>query len=128
MSAGRRWFGLLDSLRTVAGTGLDFVHTRVELFGVELQQELMGALKLVIQGITALLLALLATGFTGFALIVIFWDSHRTLVAVLVAAFFALLAAATIVVVKRSLGARPRPFNSTLEVIERDIAALRGGR
>lgn len=125
---GSRWMGLLESLRTVGGTALDFVHTRVELFGVELRQELMRALGLMIRGIAALLLALLAAVFIGFALIVIFWDSHRELVAILVATFFALLAAAAIVAVKYSVDTRPRPFDSTLEALERDVDALRGDR
>jgi uncharacterized membrane protein YqjE len=74
------------------------------------------------------LLAVFTVGFTGFALVVVFWDSHRELVAILVAGFFALLATVVIVRLKRALAARPRPFKSTLEVLERDANSLRGGR
>jgi uncharacterized membrane protein YqjE len=128
MTSGGRLSGLLASLRSAAGTGLDFVHSRIQLFGVELEQELLRTRSLIIQGVTALLLAVLAAGFVGIALIVMYWDTHRELVAVLVAVFFALLAAAAGVLFKRSLDLKPRPFNSTLEVLERDGDALRVDR
>lgn len=128
MSSGGRWSDLFDSLRTVAGTGLDFVHTRIQLFGVELEQELRHARSLIIQGITALLLAFLAAGFIGVALIVVFWDSHRELVAMLVAASFSLLAGAAGFRFRRTLDLKPRPFTSTLEMLEQDLDALRGSR
>jgi uncharacterized membrane protein YqjE len=128
MTPGGRWSTLLDSLRTVAGTGFGFVRTRIQLFGVELEQELLSARALIIQGVTTLLLTFLAAGFIGVALIVVFWETHRELVAILVAAFFAALAGATGVSFKRSLDLKPPPFNSTLEVLERDEDTLRGGR
>jgi uncharacterized membrane protein YqjE len=122
-----RWDGLLESLRSVANTGLDSVHTRVQLFGVELEQELLRACSVIIQSVSALLLACLAVGFIGLAIIVVFWDSHRELVAILVAAFFALLAAVAAILLKRTLAIRPKPFHSTLDVLECDSEALRGG-
>jgi len=123
---GSRLGTLLESLRAAAGTGLDAIHTRVQLFGVELEQELLHACSLIIQSVTTLLLSCLAVGFIGLAVIVAFWDSHRVLVAILVAAFFVLLAAAAALFLKRTLAGRPKPFQSTLEVLERDIDTLRG--
>ncbi|MEO6079664.1 MAG: phage holin family protein [Steroidobacteraceae bacterium] len=128
MTLASRWHALLDSLHTAAGTGLDFVQTRVQLFGVELEQELRRARSLVIQAIGVLLLAVLAAGFVGIALIVFFWDSHRELVAILVAAFFAVAAALAAAMLKRSVDAKPRPFDSTLDVLKRDFDALRNRR
>jgi uncharacterized membrane protein YqjE len=124
MSDSRR-SGMLDSLRAAIGTGIDGVHTRVQLFGVEFEQELWHVRNLIIQSMAVLLLAFLATSFLGFALIVIFWDSHRALVAILVAAFFALLATAAAVLLRRTLNRKAKPFQSILEVLERDSAALR---
>jgi uncharacterized membrane protein YqjE len=128
MTLGSRAFGLLDSLRRAAGTGVDLVHTRVELFGVELEQELMRAIRLMIHGISTLLLAVFAIVFIGFAVIVVFWDTHRELAALLVAGFFALLALVAAILLQRALKRPHRPFNSTLEVLEDDAAALRGER
>jgi uncharacterized membrane protein YqjE len=128
MTAGIRWNTALDPLRAAVATGLDFVHTHIQLFGVELEQELWRARSLVVQAVAALLLTFLAAGFLGFALIVVFWDNHRQLVTVLVAAFFAALAAVAAGVLRRSVAARLRPFASTLELLERDREALRGDR
>jgi uncharacterized membrane protein YqjE len=126
--SGGRWGGLFESLRSAAGTGLGFVQTRVQLFGVELEQELLRARSLIIRGVTAVLLVFLAAGFGGTALIVLFWDTHRELAAILVAVFFALLATVAGVLFKSALSLRSRPFDSTLEVLERDRDAMRGGR
>lgn len=128
MIGGIRWGGLLDSLRGVADTGLDFVQTRVQLFSVDLEQELISASSLIMQAVAAVLLAIFAITFIGIALVVVFWDSHRELVAILVAGFFVLLAAVVAIRLKRALAARPRPFNSTLEVLARDRDALRSSR
>jgi uncharacterized membrane protein YqjE len=126
VSIASRWSALLDSLRTVVGTGLEIVHTRIELFGIELEQELMRTRSLIVRSIAALLLIFLAAGFAGFAVIVVFWESHRQLAAILVAGFFALLAAVAVGMLKRFESARPRPFASTLEVLENDSDALQG--
>jgi uncharacterized membrane protein YqjE len=123
-----RWSALLDSLRTVVGTGLDIVRTRVELFGIELEQELLRTRSLIVRSVAALLLIVLAAGFAGFAVIVVFWESHRQLAAALVAAFFALLAAVAVGMLKRFEHARQRPFAATLEVLENDSDSLRGLR
>jgi uncharacterized membrane protein YqjE len=128
MTGGFRWGGLLDSLRGVADTGLDFVQTRIQLFSVDLEQEMLRAGSLVMQAVAAVLLAIFAITFIGIALVVVFWDSHRELVAILVAGFFVLLAAVVAIRLKRALAARPRPFNSTLEVLEQDRDALRSNR
>ena len=125
MTFWARAFGLFGSLRSALATGLDVLHTRICLFGTELEQELLRAGSLVLQAITALLLAFFAIGFIGLALIIIFWDSHRQLVALLVAAFFLVLAVATALRLKRALADRPRPFNATLEALEQDRDALR---
>jgi uncharacterized membrane protein YqjE len=123
-----RWSALLDSLRTVVGTGLDIVRTRVELFGIELEQELLRTRSLIVRSVAALLLIFLAAGFAGFAVIVVFWESHRQLAAALVAAFFALLAAAAVGMLRHFERTRPRPFAATLEVLEKDSDALQGLR
>jgi uncharacterized membrane protein YqjE len=124
---GNRLSVLLESLRAAVGTGLDAVHTRVQLFGNDLEQELLHTCSLIIQSLTTLLLASLAVGFIGLAVIVVFWDSHRVLAAALVATFFVLLTAVAAIFLKWTLAGRPQPFHSTLEVLKRDIEVLRSG-
>ena len=63
--------------------------------------------------------------FVGIALIVAFWDTHRELVAMLVAAFFLALTVAVAVRLRRAVSIKPQPFRSTLEALGRDVEALR---
>lgn len=121
-----RWDALLESMRSLVATGLALLHTRVELVGVELEQELWRARNLLVWALAALLLTLLALGFAGIALIVAFWDTHRELVSLLVAALFAVLAALAIAFLRHTLTAKPRPFDSSLAALERDLDAVRG--
>lgn len=125
MSNGNRWDSLVQSMRSLLTTGVALIHTRVELVGVELEQELWRARNLLVWAFAALLLTLLAIGFAGVALIVTFWDSHRELVSVLVAAGFALLALFALMFLAHVLRAKPRVFESTLREFEHDLEALR---
>lgn len=125
MSVAHRWDTLADSMRSLLGTGIALVHTRVELIGVELEQELWRARSLLIWGFAAMLLLLLAVGFAGVALIVTFWDSHRQLVSSLVAMTFAALALLAVWMLVSTLRAKPRLFESTLQALERDLEAVR---
>jgi uncharacterized membrane protein YqjE len=68
---------------------------------------------------------LLAIGFTGIALIVTFWDTHRELVSALVAGTFVALALVAVATLMSTLRAQPRPFESTLNALEGDLRALR---
>jgi uncharacterized membrane protein YqjE len=125
MSDAHRWETLLDSMRSLLSTSLALLYTRVELIGVELEQELWRARSLIVWAFAALLLSLLTIGFAGVALIVAFWDTHRQLVSALVAASFAALAILAVFFLMRTLRARPRLFETTLHELERDLDALR---
>jgi uncharacterized membrane protein YqjE len=125
MSDANRWETLLESMRSLLSTSLALLHTRIELIGVELEQELWRVRSLIVWAFAALLLALLAIGFAGVALIVTFWDSHRQLVSTLVAAGFAALALLAVFFLMRTLRAKPRLFETTLHELERDLDALR---
>jgi uncharacterized membrane protein YqjE len=124
MTSAGRLGSLIDALRSAISTGIDLVHTRARLLSVELEQETLRALSLIIHAIAALLLACAAAGFIGIALIVVFWDTHRELVAMLVAAFFALSAAVAAWFLKRTLATRRRPFQSTLEALDGERVGL----
>jgi uncharacterized membrane protein YqjE len=125
MSDANRWETLLESMRSLLSTSLALLHTRIELIGVELEQELWRVRSLIVWAFAALLLTLLAIGFAGVAVIVTFWDSHRQLVSTLVAAGFAALALLAVFFLMRTLRAKPRLFETTLHELERDLDALR---
>jgi len=120
-----RWDTLVESMRSLLVTTIALIHTRLDLVGIELEQELWRARSLIVWAFAALLLTLLAIGFAGVALIVTFWDSHRQLVSLLVAGGFVLLALLALLLLVRTLSAKPRLFESTLRELERDLETLR---
>ena len=128
MLESNRWGTLLESLRSLLTTSLSLVHTRVELIGIELEQELWRLRSLLIWGFASLLLALMAVGFAGVALIIKYWDTHRELVSALVAGGFVLLTLIAVGLVLRAATSRPRLFEGTLKELERDLEALRRER
>ena len=86
--------GFLDSVGQLLVTALEMVQTRLELVFTELQEGMESLVGLVLWLLSALLATVLGLLFGGLALVFVFWDSHRVLVAVLLMCMFLLLAAA----------------------------------
>jgi uncharacterized membrane protein YqjE len=128
MRESNRWGTLVESLRSLLTTSVALIQTRVELFGIELEQELWRFRSLLVWGFAALLLALLAIGFLGVALIVGFWDTHRVLVSALVAGGFIVMTLVAVGLLVRATKARPQLFEGTLQALERDLETLRRER
>ncbi|MGH8263324.1 MAG: phage holin family protein [Steroidobacteraceae bacterium] len=125
MKSTNRWDALLEGMRSLASTSLGLIHTRVELIGVELEQELWRARSLLTWALAVLLLALLAIGFAGIALIAAFWDTHRVLACVLVVAVLLALTLIAAGFLLKTLNSKPRLFEATLAQLEQDADALR---
>ena len=116
---------MAESLRGVLGGGVEFVHTRLQLLGVELREEKLRVASLLFS-------TLLAAIFIGFGLVffaafltVLWWDSHRLLVlgigsGVLIGA--GLLCAAW---GARDLARESPLFTDSLAELERDREAIR---
>lgn len=102
----------------------DVAENRVELFVVEWREErfrLLDALLLLLAGTVCALMALLAV---TFALVVIFWDTHRLLVLGLVILTYASAAAALFWTLRSRLS-RWQAFAETLEQIKKDRACFK---
>jgi uncharacterized membrane protein YqjE len=128
MRQDSRWATLIASVQSLGSTGLAVLHTRIQLLGVELEQELWRARSLLVWGFAALLLGLLALGCTALVVIIAFWDSHRLLASCLVAGAFVAMTLLALWLFQRAARARPRLFEGTLRELQRDIDALRGDR
>lgn len=125
MSHGGGLDAFLESLRSLGAGAVALIKARVELFAVDFETELLRARNLALLKYALLLLALLAIGFTGCALIATFWDAHRVLVSWLVAGSFVVLSLVAWAVLVRARRAKPPPFVATLRQFEQDLAALR---
>lgn len=116
--------GLFDSLKGLLATLIGLAHTRLELLGTELEEQITRLATLLVWSIVALFLMFTAVILSAVAIIVIFWDSNRVLVAAGLAGTVAVLAAGAWLYVLSQLKARPRMFQSTLDELAKDRERL----
>jgi uncharacterized membrane protein YqjE len=124
-----RGIGLLGSLKALFATMVAIAHTRLELLGEELQEELTRLGSLLVWGYVALFFASLAVGFLGLTILIAFWDTpYRLLAAGSLAAIFFILAAVAVGFVVSLIHTKKRLFDATLGELERDADELRNSR
>jgi len=121
---GRSAGGLFDSLRALLATLVAMAHTRVELFGTEIEEEIRRVVVLLLGGLAVLTLASLALLFSGLVVIAACWDTHRLAATAGVALGFVVFTAAAYLVVRAQTRRRSRLLASTLDELERDLALL----
>lgn len=102
-------------------------RTRLELLSVELQLEWRRTLGLAVWAAVAVLAGGIGLLLAAVTVIVVFWDSHRVLAAVLVTAAFLGLAIAASAVIAYRLRTRPPLLEGTLAELARDQEQLGGG-
>ena len=123
-----RGIGLLGSLKALFATMVAIAHTRLELFGEELQEEITRLGSLLVWGYVALFFASLAVWFLCLSILIAFWDTpYRLVVAGSLAALFFVLAAVAVAFVVNLLQSKKRLFDASLGELERDEAELGGG-
>ena len=121
--------GLLGSLKALVATMVAIAHTRLELFGEELQEEITRLGSLLVWGYVALFFASLAVLFLALVILIAFWDTpYRLLVAIGLAVLFLVLAAVAVGFVVNLLKSKKRLFDASLGELERDEAELGDGR
>ncbi|HEY5929198.1 MAG TPA: phage holin family protein [Burkholderiales bacterium] len=116
--------GLFDSLKELLATLTALAQTRLELVGTELEEQVARLAILLVWSIVALFLVFTAIVLAAVAIVIVFWDEHRVLVAFGLAGGMALLAGGSILYVINQLKQRPRMFQATLEELEKDRQRL----
>lgn len=124
---GARPRGLFDSLKDLLATVSALAQTRLELLGTELEEQVARLAILLVWSIVALFLVFTAVVLAAVAVIVLFWDEHRVLVAFCLAGGMGLFAVGSILYVLNQLKARPRMFQATLDELSKDRQRLGGG-
>lgn len=116
---------IVESVSRLAGTFIAILQTRLELIGVEVEEESL-------RFFSYLILALAAMFCIGMALllgvvltIVIYWDTQRMGVLITLMVLFALSGAAIMFGVRRNYRMRPRILSHTLKELSRDIERLK---
>lgn len=116
---------IVESVSRLAGTFIAILQTRLELIGVEVEEESL-------RFFSYLILALAAMFCIGMALllgvvltIVIYWDTQRMGVLITLMVLFALSGAAIMFGVRRNYRMRPKILSHTLKELSRDIDRLK---
>ena len=117
--------GLLSTLRRMLQTLRDMAENRVELFLIEWREERLHLLEALLLLMIGTVCALMALFVVTFAIVVIFWDTHRVLVLTLIILAYA-SGAVTGFTLLRSRMRRWQAFSATLEQIKKDQACFKG--
>jgi len=112
--------GVFETLRGLWATGCALMRNRVELFGVELQEQRLRLLRMMILGAAGVFLANLALVMLTITVIVLAGPEARPLV--LVGLTLLYLTAATIVFLRlrKEVRSAPPPFNDTISELRKD--------
>ena len=118
---------MLTRLRAIGITVASLAALRVELFGLELREQLDQWLRVALLALAGIVLGCVGLGFLAVLVSVAFWDSHR--LAVLGIFTLAFLAGAAWCVRRLSiaLAGAPEAFSETVAEFRRDARRLSGG-
>jgi uncharacterized membrane protein YqjE len=112
--------GMFDSLKQLLATLVGVAHTRVELLGTEVEEQVARLMSMMLWTIISLFLVFTAVVLAAVAVLIAFWDGNRILVAILLAGVFALAALISFLRVRAAASGRPRLFQATLEELAKD--------
>jgi len=123
-SGAQRPLGLLASVRHFGATIVALLHTRIELISTEVEEELQRGVIILLWMMLALLFGGLAMLMLAITVLVVFWDDHRVLVAVLITLAFMLTAAVMAFLAHAHVRHKPRFMAASIEELKRDRAYL----
>lgn len=116
---------LFASVSNLLATLLTIGRTRLELLSVELQLEVRRIAELLVLAFLTLFAAGVGLMLAGLAVILIFWDTHRVLAAVLVTGTFVGIAAVSALILAYKIRTKPRLLEGTLAELAADSQRLR---
>ncbi|HEX5133709.1 MAG TPA: phage holin family protein [Candidatus Krumholzibacteria bacterium] len=120
--------GIIDSLRALLETILTMLHSRAELLGTELEEELGRLIRVLLWALVAVFSVIIGAAFLGTMLLLAAPESYRTLTAAGLGLLFLAGAVAGYFALRRILRSKPRLFDATLSELEKDRDALRSRR
>ena len=111
-------------IRRILASLLGMLRVRLELAGIELQEEIDHVVRAVAIAIAGALLLCIGAAFAAIAVIVAFWETHRVLVLALFALAFVAGGAALLYALARLSRERPPMFAETAAQFEQDRRRL----
>jgi uncharacterized membrane protein YqjE len=112
--------GMLDSLRRLGDHGLALLQNRVELFGVELEEQKLRLLRVLSLVAAGAILANLALVLGSIAIVVAFGPGARLPVLIGLTLLYALAAVVVVIWIRKETRSAPPPFAGTVSELEKD--------
>jgi uncharacterized membrane protein YqjE len=116
--------GLMDAAKRMLATLIALVHTRLELFTTEIEEEIQRAASILLWALVALFFGSLTVLMIAMTILIVFWDENRVLAASLITATFLLLTAIFAFLARTRLRAKARFMAASIEELKRDREAL----
>lgn len=115
----------MASARTLLESLVALGQYRLELLGVEVQEEKLRWLQLFIWSAAAVLTGLLALIFASLTIVYLFWETARLVVLGSLAGVYLGATAGIVFALRRFLARQPQPFATSLQELTRDRACIR---
>lgn len=116
--------GLIESIKTLAGTLLAMGQTRLELLSVEIEEERIWLTSMLVWTLIALSCAALAVILATLLVVVIFWDTYRLQALGIMIALFVVGAILAWRVLRNMARRKPRLFSASLKELSKDREQL----
>jgi uncharacterized membrane protein YqjE len=120
----RKPTGVIGDLSAIAATGVRAVRTRLELLGIELQEERQWLVRYVVVALGALLLLVFGLLLAVFALVLLASEAQRPAFLGIAGAAFLIAGALGAGWLQRRIRERPIPFSDTIAILRGDEAGL----
>ena len=120
--------GIFDSLQALLDTVLSILHGRAELLSTELEEEVDRLIRVLVWTLVALFSLTIGASFLCTMALIAAPEQYRVLTAAGLGLLFLLVAGIGYLVIRRILRAKPRPFDASLDALEKDRNALRRRR
>jgi uncharacterized membrane protein YqjE len=119
--------GLFDSLKTLTGSLVGIVHTRLELLSTDIAEERAHLTSLLVLGLVALFSLGVGVVLLAILIAVAFWESHRLAALGGLTAFFLIAGAGLVWFAMHKARTRPRLFEASLAELSKDRQQLTSG-
>lgn len=116
--------GLLASLRRLAATTGEILHTRIEILSVELEEAGLRIGQLVVYGLVSLLFLGLGLLLATALVVTLFWETHRIYVLTGFTVVYCVIGISAALVVRYKIKNWPRLFSTTLSELSKDHERL----
>jgi len=119
--------GLFDSLKTLSGSLIGIVHTRLELLSTDIAEERAHLTTLLVLGLVALFFLGVGVVLLAILIAVAFWESHRLAALGGLTGFFLIAGAGLVWLAMHRARTKPRLFEASLAEFSTDRQHLTSG-